>query len=67
MEIFLLKSSLVKKISFWFFDYYALKLLGSQQPMGTKVEEEDPSVLLPRIGAEKMTRSLLRGCQFDLF
>ena len=34
--------------------------------MGTKVEEEDPSDLLPKIGAEKMTRSLLRGCQFDL-
>ena len=35
--------------------------------MGMKVEEEDPSDLLPKIGAEKMTRRLSRGCQFDLY
>ena len=35
--------------------------------MGTKVEEEDPSDLLPKISAEKMTRKLSRGYQFDLY
>ena len=34
--------------------------------MRTKVEEEDPTDLPTKIGAEKMTRRLSRGCQFDL-
>ena len=59
MEIFLLKSSLVRKFSFWFFDYF-FKI---QKTMETKVEEEDPSDLLPKAVAEKMIRRLLRGCQ----
>ena len=45
----------------------ASKLLRSQQPMGTKVEEEDPIDLLPKFGAEKSTRRLLRGCQLEVF
>ena len=65
MEIFLLKSSLVKKIHFGFLTP-ASKLLGSQQPMGTKVEEEDPTDLLPKIGADEMTRRLNRVFQLDL-
>ena len=44
----------------------ASKLLGSQQPMRTKVEEEDPTDLLPKFTAEKMTRRLLRGCQLEV-
>ena len=35
-------------------------------PCPTKVEEEDPADLEPKIGAEKMTRRLCRGYQFDL-
>jgi hypothetical protein len=34
--------------------------------MGTKVEEEDPIDLLPKFGAEKSTRRLLRGCQLEV-
>ena len=32
-----------------------------------KVEEKDPSDLLPKVAAEKMTRRLLRGCQLEVF
>ena len=35
--------------------------------MGTKVEEEDPTDLLPKVTTEKMTWRLLRGCQLDLY
>ena len=66
MKFFLLKSSLVKKFHFGFLTP-ASKLLRSQQPMGTKVEEEDPSDLLPKVVAEKMIRRLLRGCQLEVF
>ena len=31
--------------------------------MGTKVDKEDPTDLLPKVTAEKMTWRLLRGCQ----
>ena len=34
--------------------------------METKVEEDDPTDLLPKIGAEKMTRRLSRGYQLEL-
>ena len=34
--------------------------------MRTKVEEEDPTDLLPKVAAEKMTRRLLRGCQLEV-
>ena len=37
----------------------ASKLLRIHEPMGTKVEEEDPTDLLPNVAAEKMTRRLL--------
>ena len=42
------------------------KLLRTYQTMGIKVEEEDPTDLLPKISAEKMTRRLSTGSQFDL-
>ena len=35
--------------------------------METKVEEEDQTDLLPKIGAEKMTKRLSRDCPFDLY
>ena len=35
--------------------------------METTVGEEDPTDLLPIIGAEKMTGRLRRDCQFDLY
>ena len=35
--------------------------------MEIKVEEEDPTDLLPKIEAEKMTRSLLRGYRLDFW
>ena len=43
------------------------KLLRTQQIMGTKVEDEDPTDLLPKVGAEKTTRRLLRGYQLEAF
>ena len=33
--------------------------------MGTKVEEEDPTDLLPKVGDEKSTRKRLRGYQLE--
>ena len=35
--------------------------------MGTKVDKEDPTDLLPKVTAEKMTWRLLRDCQLDLY
>ena len=35
--------------------------------MGTKVDKEDPSDLLPKVAAEIITWRLLRGGQLDLF
>ena len=34
--------------------------------MGTKVDKENPTDLLPKVTAEKMTWRLLRGCQLYL-
>ena len=65
MKFFLLKSSLVKKFSFWFFDC-SFKTTENLAILQTKVEEDDPTDLLPKFGAEKMTRKLSRGCQLDL-
>ena len=45
----------------------ASKLLRIHGPMGTKVEEEDPTDWLPKVGAEKITRRLLRGSQLEVF
>ena len=44
----------------------ASKLLRIHGLMGTKVEEEDPTDLLPKVAAEEMTRRLLRGCQLEV-
>ena len=67
MENFVTKELLSSKKNFHFgFLTPASKLLRSQQPMGTKVEEEDPSDLLPKVVAEKMIRRLLRGCQLEV-
>ena len=35
--------------------------------MRTKVEKKDPIDLLPKVGAEKSTRRLLRGYQLEVF
>ena len=57
-ENFFTKGLFNKKFSFWFFEI--------QLTRGIKVEEEDPTDLLPKIGAENMTRRFSRGCQLDL-
>ena len=50
------------KITTGFFDSYN-KTAENLVNHGNKVEEEDPTVLLPKIGADIMTQRLSRGCQ----
>ena len=66
MENIVTKEQLVKKFCFRF-QTPVSKLQRIQQTMETKVDKEDPTDLLPKVTAEKMTQSLLRGCQLDLY
>ena len=58
---FFTKELFSKKFHFGFL-IATTKLLRIQKTMRTKDEEENPTDLLPKDGAEKMIRMLSRGC-----